>query len=673
MSNDNQNPDPDILQLEEAEGAFDPDNIEDVLQAASDHCFSEDDGEAAERAAMAAPNSSQTVITHWIIKNRLADALKPIFKRKPHCVLIETPDATWCEPLAKVITERIADGSPLRRYDDHTISPDDVPTRKGDTYIREKALKALSRGYPLVLVFNQARTNVPPEVIGVVDTHVVLAPLTSSDVLAIIEDMTQTSIPSMGDDLVSGLTFEQISGAIRIGDYPAAMINRLKAMRRITSQTRPIAAPPLDDLVGYGDAKCWGLRLAREIERYRGGAIGLNDLPRGLLLSGPPGCGKTLFAQSLAVSCSVPIIVTSVAKWLQAGEGHLGDVMNEVKKVFDEAHQKPKPAILFLDECDAFTDPTRSRDRTNWWNTLRAGVLSAIDGASTEPGLIVVGACNYPDLVDAALRRSGRLDRHIRIPLPDADALATMLKSALGADLPDIDFDRFGQLSLGSTGADTARYVREIRARARDHGRSVTIEDLEAVLVPPDHRPASLLQRIAIHEAGHAFVAHHLGRRIHSLSLAMKCEGFGGYALATRPHMFTRETLHDEVMICFAGRAAEIAFGLEASSGASVDLAEATTLITRAHAVYGFGRSLAGFGDDVDPTRLLADRPELVKQIDADLDRLWQRTTLIVSQNIDAIKNLAHALIEQRHLDEAQILAQIVRRSPSPTDIPQAC
>ena len=325
--------------------------------------------------------------------------------------------------------------------------------------------------------------------------------------------------------------------------------------------------------------------------------------------SGPPGCGKTLFAQSLAVTCTVPIVVTSVAKWLQAGDGHLGDVMNEVKRVFDDAHQKPKPVILFLDECDAFTDPSKARDRTNWWSTLRAGVLTAIDGASTEPGLIIVGACNYPDQVDEALRRSGRLDRQIRIPLPDPNALASMLRSALSDDLPDIDYDRYGQLSVGSTGADIARYVREIRARARDHGRAVSEDDVAAVLAPPDKRPEELLHRIAIHESGHAIVAHRLGRTVRSLSLSFKAGGLGGYAISTRPHMFTRETLHDEVMICLAGRAAEIAFGLEASSGASADLAQATELITRAHAVFGFGRSLTGFGDDADTLRLIADHP----------------------------------------------------------------
>jgi len=682
MTNQNQKPDLDTMPIENIEDDFDADQIaddddhrdeiEDALEAASNHCFPEDADHGADEEAAEPHKSSQSLIANWIIDHRLGNQLKPILDKKPHCLLIEPPDATWCEPIARAIRSRIRSDSLLSRNREYTITPDDCPSRRQHAYIREKAINSLSRGNPLVLVFNNAHTSIPREVMGVVDEHVQLSPLTSLEAIAIIEEMTKTCIAVPGEDLVSGLSFEQICGAIRINDTPTAMLNRLKAMRKTASQTKAIAAPPLDEMVGYGEAKAWGLRLAREVARYRKGEIGLADLPRGLLLSGPPGCGKTLFAQSLAVTCAVPIVVTSVAKWLQAGDGHLGDVMNEVKRVFDDAHQKPKPAILFLDECDAFTDPSKARDRTNWWSTLRAGVLTAIDGASTEPGLIIVGACNYPDQVDEALRRSGRLDRQIRIPLPDPDSLASMLKTALGDDLPDIDYERYGQLSVGSTGADIARYVREIRAQARDHDRPVSEDDVAAVLAPPDHRPEELLYRIAIHESGHAIVAHHLGRTVRSLSLGQNLGLLGGYAISTRPHMFTRETLHDEVLICLAGRAAEIAFGLEASSGASADLAQATDLITRAHAVYGFGRSLTGFGDDVDTSQLLADHPDLAAQIDADLHRLWLQTAQIIKANMNAINGLAHALIEQRHLDEAQIIRQIARGSLR-VEWPRAC
>lgn len=671
MTNQNQKPDLDAVQAEDIEDDFDADqtandddhrdDIEDVLEAASNHCFPDDDDadEGRDDEAAQPHKSSQALIADWVIDNRLGNQLKPILDKRPHCLLIEPPDQSWCEPIAKAIRGRIRSDSLLSRNREYTITPDDCPSRRQHAYIRETAINSLSRGNPLVLVFNNAHASIPSEVMGVVDEHVQLSSLTNLEAVAIIEEMTRTCVGVPGEDLVSGLSFEQICGAIRINDTPGAMINRLQAMRKLASQTKAIAAPALNEMVGYGEAKAWGLRLAREVDRYRKGEIGLADLPRGLLLSGPPGCGKTLFAQSLAITCAVPIVVTSVAKWLQAGDGHLGDVMNEVKRVFDDAHQKPKPAILFLDECDAFTDPSKARDRTNWWSTLRAGVLTAIDGASTEPGLIIVGACNYPDQVDEALRRSGRLDRQIRIPLPNPDSLASMLKTSLGDDLPDIDYDRYGQLSVGSTGADIARYVREIRARARDHGRPVSEDDVAAVLAPPDHRPESLVHRIAIHESGHAIVANHLGRTVRSLSLSLKLGGLGGYAISTRPHMFTRETLHDEVMICLAGRAAEIAFGLEASSGSSADLAQATDLITRAHAVYGFGRSLTGFGDDADTSRLLADHPDLAARIDADLDRLWHQTTQIVSGNIDAINDLAHALIRDRLLDEGQLIQHL--------------
>ncbi|MCC6009287.1 MAG: ATP-binding protein, partial [Rhodobacteraceae bacterium] len=531
MTNQNQKPDLDTTQVDEIEDDFDADQIvddndsrsevEEALKAASDHCFPDDDDDpdqGGDGGTGEPHKSSQSLIANWVIDHQLGHRLKPILDKKPHCLLIEPPDESWCAPLSRAIRSRIRDGSPFNRNREYAITPDDCPSRRQHTYIREKAISNLSRGNPLVLVFNNARASIPPEVMGIIDEHVQLSPLTNLEAIAIIEEMTKTCIPSPGEDLVSGLSLEQICGAIRINDRPSAIINRLKAMRRMASQTKAIAAPPLDDLVGYGEAKEWGLRLAREINRYRNCEIGLSDLPRGLLLSGPPGCGKTLFAQSLAVTCAVPIVVTSVASWLQAGDGHLGDVMNEVKRVFDDAHQKPKPAILFLDECDAFTDPSKARDRTNWWSTLRAGVLTAIDGASTESGLIIVGACNYPDQVDEALRRSGRLDRQIRIPLPDPDSLASMLKSALGDNLPDVDYDRYGQLSVGSTGADIARYVREIHARARDHGRLVSEDDVAAVLSPPDNRPEELLHRIAIHESGHAIVAHRLGRTVRSLS-----------------------------------------------------------------------------------------------------------------------------------------------------------
>jgi len=131
--------------------------------------------------------------------------------------------------------------------------------------------------------------------------------------VTIIEDMTQTVIGHVGDELGAGLSFDQISASARLGDTPDAIIERFRKLRGDPAETTLTSVPRLESLEGYGEAKAWGLRLAREIDRYRAGIISLEDLPRGMMLSGPPGCGKTLFAQALATTCNVPLIPTSVA------------------------------------------------------------------------------------------------------------------------------------------------------------------------------------------------------------------------------------------------------------------------------------------------------------------------------------------------------------------------
>ena len=668
MNNDNHNPTTeadhaDIVSTTPAENReaesnadCDPETIEDVLQLASDHCFPDaDDDDAAEAQAETSAKSSRGHLTQWVIRHQLAEHVKPIIARKPYCLLIEVPETSWCTPLASAIRRLVPKRGVFDRNNDLTLTPDDGPRKKRDAYLRERATEALSRGNPLVFVFDNAHANIPIDVLSMVDNHVRLPPLNSTELIVIIEEITQCCLPETSDDIASGLTFDQICSAVRLGDTAGAIVQRLRGMRQNANRTRSITVPSLDHLSGYGEARAWGLRLSREVERYRRGDIRAEDLPRGLLLSGPPGCGKTLFAQSLAVTCGIPIVPTSVAAWFQAGDGHLGDVMNAIRNVFNEAHQKQKPAILFIDECDAFIEPTKNRDNSQWWNTMRAGVLSAIDGAATEPGLILVGACNYPDAVDPALKRSGRLDKHIRISLPDAADLATMLQTAFASELPDVDFVRYGRRLVGSTGADIARLVREIRAHARDHDRAVCEDDIDAIIVSRDRISPEHLQRIAIHEAGHATVSTLLARRVKSLSAGGGENGIGGYAVASRPGYFTKASLEDEVVIALAGRAAEEAFGIEASSGASADLACATDLLTRAHTVYGFGRSLRGAGDDADTARLLAETPQLDQLIDADLDRLWRRAKALVNDNTEQIGRLADALIQQRHLDQSEI------------------
>jgi SpoVK/Ycf46/Vps4 family AAA+-type ATPase len=155
-----------------------------------------------------------------------------------------------------------------------------------------------------------------------------------------------------------------------------------------------------------------------------------------LLLSGPPGTGKTMFARSLCNSLQLPMLSTSVATWLEPS--HLGDVVRRIKRSFAEAvtHQ---PAILFIDEVDGIGRRTDfTRDYADYWNALVNCLLELLDGAARTTGVIVIGATNHPAIIDPALLRSGRLSPHMKISPPDVTARMGILRHHLGMDLGSI-------------------------------------------------------------------------------------------------------------------------------------------------------------------------------------------------------------------------------------------
>jgi hypothetical protein len=169
----------------------------------------------------------------------------------------------------------------------------------------------------------------------------------------------------------------------------------------------------LDRLAGMDEAVEWGMALAKDIAAFRIGERDWADVDRGLLLSGPPGCGKTIYAQALARTCGVPLIQGSWSSWMANGTGHQGDFLLALKRTFADARAK-SPCILFLDEVDSF--PNRgelTHAYKDWDIQVVNALLAELDGVESRPGVVVVAACNNPHLLDPALVRSGRLDRHI--------------------------------------------------------------------------------------------------------------------------------------------------------------------------------------------------------------------------------------------------------------------
>lgn len=196
------------------------------------------------------------------------------------------------------------------------------------------------------------------------------------------------------------------------------------------------AAPSVlrvETLTGYGAAKDWALGLKADLADYLSGELAWSQMSTKLLLSGPPGTGKTTFARALCNTLQIPLVVTSVSTWLQ-GE-YLHDVLDRMANTFAEARHQA-PCILFIDEIDGIGQrASASRPYADYWNACVNKLLELLDGAIKTDGVIVVGATNRPGEIDEAIRRSGRLETHIEIPRPDIPTLAGILAHHLSSDL----------------------------------------------------------------------------------------------------------------------------------------------------------------------------------------------------------------------------------------------
>lgn len=404
--------------------------------------------------------------------------------------------------------------------------------------------------------------------------------------------------------------------------------------------------PRLEDLVGLGDAKDVALGIVEDLARWRLGQLRWADVPRGILLSGAPGTGKTMLARVMAASGDFNFVSASYADW--QAHGHLGDFLRALNETFDEA-RAGAPSVLFLDELDAFTSRMAGSARERSYDTKAiAGLLQALDGIQSREGVVVIAATNHPQLIDPAIVRAGRFDRHIQISPPSPADLSYILRQHLRADLPRVTLDDLAGAAAGATGADAAAAVRNARARARAARRPMTESDLKRELLGDfTCLPASTRQRAAIHEGGHAIVAAAL-RIADPIALRLGPKG-GECITRPRPHGMTAADLERLQAQTLAGRAAErlILSAVSAGAGGSAesDLAKATCRALQAELSFGLGQAGAVWIAEAPEPKDLFNLPAAVRRaVELGLARAESTATDILRENRDLLIELATRL-----------------------------
>ena len=329
-------------------------------------------------------------------------------------------------------------------------------------------------------------------------------------------------------------------------------------------------------------------------------AIGAS-MPKGILLVGPPGTGKTMLAKAVAGEANVPFFSISGSEFV---EMFVGMGASKVRNLFDQAKEKA-PCIVFIDEIDAIGKKRGggalggNDEREQTLNQL----LTEMDGFEDNAGVIILAATNRPESLDPALTRPGRFDRQVPVTLPDLQGRVAILKvhAAKIKTAPAIDYDKVARMASGASGAELANIVNEAALRAvRDHRPYATQEDMEesieVVIAGYQKKHAILTDKekciVSYHEIGHALVAALQSHTapVQKITIIPRTSGALGYTMQVdqgNHYLMNKEEMLNQIATLTGGRAAEeVVFGTS-TNGASNDIEKATRLARAMITQYG--------------------------------------------------------------------------------------
>ncbi len=402
-------------------------------------------------------------------------------------------------------------------------------------------------------------------------------------------------------------------------------------------------------------------------------------IPKGVLLVGPPGTGKTMLARAVAGEAGVPFFSVSGSDFM---EMFVGVGASRVRDLFATA-RKQAPAIVFVDEIDSIGRKRGAGlggghdEREQTLNQM----LSEMDGFEPTEGVVVIAATNRPDVLDPALLRPGRFDRQIVVPLPDLEERLPILEvHSKGKPLdPTVDLMLVARGTPGMSGADLANLVNEAALHAvRRNSATISMEDFETArdrVLMGQERDTMVLQddereRIAFHESGHALLAYVLEKTdpLHKITIIPRGMALG--VTMTLPeedrHIMDRQALEDSLCMRMGGRVAELLVYGDLSTGAADDLQRNTELARRMVREWGMSKEIGPMawgsnnqvflGEDLMHTRDYSDHTS--KVIDDEVERILReqesRAIEVVTLHRRGLEALTRALLEHETIDGAE-------------------
>ena len=393
-------------------------------------------------------------------------------------------------------------------------------------------------------------------------------------------------------------------------------------------------------------------------------------VPKGILLVGPPGTGKTMLAKAVAGEANVPFFSMSGSEFV---EMFVGMGASKVRDLFRQAKEKA-PCIVFIDEIDAIGQKRDGRvggndEREQTLNQL----LTEMDGFETNNGVIILAATNRPESLDPALTRPGRFDRRVPVELPDLKGREEILKvHAKKVKLDEtVDFNKIARMASGASGAELANIVNEAALRAvRENRRFVTQADLEesieVVIAGYQKKNAILTDQekkvVACHEIGHALVAAKQSNSapVQKITIVPRTSGALGYTMQVEEgnhYLMSQEELENKIATLTGGRAAEELVFHSASTGASNDIEQATKLARSMITRYGMSKDFdmvametvtnQYLGGDSSLSCSMETQTEIDRQVVGLVKKQHEKAAKILEENRTKLNELADYLYEK--------------------------